>query len=239
MKNFKIALLAGLLALTSHEGDAQTKGKWMSMFDGKTMSGWKGYNRMDIPNAWSIDEHALKINKRTKEKNMHSDRGDIVFTTPFKDFELQLEYKVDSAANSGILYLVTEKPGRRIYEAAPEFQVLDNENHPDAKKGKDGNRRAGSLYDMIAANPQVGKSYGKWNKVRIIVKDGHVTHYLNGTKVVEYTLWNDDWKKRVADSKFKAWPDFLTPGGDTKTGFIALQDHNDNAWFRNIKIKAL
>ena len=239
MKNLKIALLVGLLTFMANDGYGQIKRKWITLFDGETMRGWRGYNRVDIPEAWSIEDHTLKINKKTKIKGAYSERGDIIFTTPFKDFELRLQYKVDSGSNSGVLYLVTEKPGRRIYEAAPEFQVLDNDNHPDAKKGKEGNRKAGSLYDMIAANPQVGKPYGEWNKVRIIVKDGHVKHYLNGKKVVEYILWNDEWKSRVADSKFKAWHDFLTPGGEAKAGFIALQDHNDNVWFRNIKVRIL
>ncbi len=218
---------------------AQAQQGWITLFDGKTFTGWRGYNRADVPNAWSIEDGALKINKKDNAASAYSDRGDILFDTKFTDFELALEYKVDQAANSGIFYLAQELPGKPVYHGAPEYQVLDNDNHPDAKQGKDGNRKAGSLYDMIPANPQTSKPRGEWNKVRIRVKDGNVTHFLNGKKVVEYTLWNDTWQAMVKGSKFNAWPEFLTPGGESKSGYIALQDHSDNVWYRNIKVKAL
>lgn len=231
-------MMGGLFALllVGSTATAQKKGKWVNLFDGKTMKGWRGYNMTGIPNAWTIEDGALKINAKTPAT---SERGDLLFDKKFKNFELSLTYKVDKGANSGILYLAQELPGKRVYQSAPEYQVLDNENHPDAKAGRDGNRKAGSLYDMIAANPQNAKGFGEWNEAKIIVKEGHVEHYLNGKKVVEYQLWDQNWENMVRNSKFKDWGDFMHPGGTTGTGFIALQDHGNNVWFKNIKLREL
>jgi hypothetical protein len=235
----KSKLMMGVLfalMLMGVTATAQKKGKWVTLFDGKTMNGWRGYNMPGVPNAWTIEDGALKINAKSPATN---ERGDLLFDKKFKNFELQLMYKVDKGANSGILYLGQELPGKKIYQSAPEYQVLDNENHPDAKAGKNGNRKSASLYDMIPATPQVDKGFGQWNEVRIIIKDGHVQHYLNGKKVVEYTLWNEDWKNMVLNSKFKDWADFMNAGGDTRSGYIALQDHGNNVWFKNIKLREL
>lgn len=231
-------MICGLLAClcVSLTVTAQSKKKWVNLFDGKTMNGWRGYNMAGIPNAWTIEDGALKINTKTPTTN---ERGDLLFDKKFKNFELMVTYKVDKGANSGILYLAQELPGKRVYQSAPELQVLDNDNHPDAKAGKDGNRKSGSLYDMIAANPQVDKGYGKWNDVRIIIKDGRVQHYLNGKKVVDYTLWDKTWKEMVLNSKFKDWGDFMQPGGTSGSGYIVLQDHGNNVWFKNIKLREL
>lgn len=217
----------------------QEKKGWVKVFDGSSVSGWRGYNRADAPGAWTVEDGALKINRKSSKDKWHADRGDLIYPVKYQNFELKLEYKVAKGSNSGILYLVTEIPNKLIYHSAPEFQILDNENHPDAKRGKNGNRQAGSLYDLIAANPQVSKPYDTWNSVRIVVKKGHVEHYLNGKKVVKYQLWGEDWKSLVAESKFKSWNEFLMPGGSTQSGYIALQDHHDDVWFRNIRIKKL
>lgn len=231
-------MMGGLFALllVGLTATAQKKGKWINLFDGKTMKGWRGYNMTGIPNAWTIEDGALKINSKTPTT---SERGDLLFDKKFKNFELSLTYKVDKGANSGILYLAQEIPGKRVYQSAPEYQVLDNENHPDAKAGRDGNRKAGSLYDMIPANPQNAKGFGEWNEAKIIVKDGHVQHYLNGKKVVDYQLWDQNWENMVRNSKFKDWSDFMHPGGAAGTGFIALQDHGNNVWFKNIRLREL
>ena len=126
-----------------------------------------------------------------------------------------------------------------------ESQVLDNANHPDAKLGKNGNRQSSSLYDLIPAKPQNQKPYGKWNKTVIRVKDGKVTHFQNGKQVVSYELWTPEWIELLQTSKFseKAWPAafeaFSNAGGEEHEGFIGLQDHGDEVWYRNIKVKIL
>lgn len=152
---------------------------------------------------------------------------------------MSLEWKISEGGNSGIFYLAEEIEGEPIFTSAPEMQVLDNERHPDARLGKDGNRKSGSLYDLIPADPQNANPVGEWNKVSIIVYRGTVVHIQNGETVVEYHLWTDDWKEMVEDSKFKDWENFLNVGGNDKHGFIGLQDHGDDVWFRNIKIKRM
>ena len=132
-----------------------------------------------------------------------------------------------------------------IFISAPEYQVLDNENHPDAKLGKDNNRKAASLYDMIPAKPQNANPYGEWNKAKIVVKDGVVSHYQNDVKVLEYSLWTKEWTDLLQESKFseKAWPQAFILlndcGGVLHSGYIGLQDHGDDVWYRNIRVKVL
>ncbi|MFO7754503.1 MAG: DUF1080 domain-containing protein, partial [Bacteroidales bacterium] len=162
--------------------------------------------------------------------------GDIITREKYGNFELSLEWKVSEGGNSGIFYLAQELEDKPIYMSAPEMQILDNEKHPDAKLGEDGNRKAGALYDLIPADPQNTKPAGEWNKVKILVYKGTVVHYQNGEEILEYHLWTDQWKDMVADSKFADWPEFVNPA---KEGYIGLQDHGDDVWFRNIKIKKL
>ena len=120
--------------------------------------------------------------------------------------------------------------------SSPEMQILDNEKHPDAILGKDGNRQAGSLYDLIPAVPQNAKPAGEWNEVKVLVYKGTVVHWMNGENVLEYHLWTDQWKEMCANSKFKDWPEFINTAEE---GYIGLQDHGDDVWFRNIKIREL
>ncbi|MFW6019809.1 MAG: 3-keto-disaccharide hydrolase, partial [Bacteroidales bacterium] len=168
--------------------------------------------------------------------------GDIITREKYQNFELSLEWKVSEGGNSGIFYLAREKcgndsvPEQPIYKSAPEMQILDNERHPDAKLGEDGNRQAGALYDLIPAKPQNANPAGEWNKVLITVYKGTVIHNQNGENVVEYHLWTDDWEAMCADSKFSEWEDFINTA---KKGYIGLQDHGDDVWFRNIKIREL
>lgn len=215
----------------------EKKSGWIELFDGKTFRGWRGYNRGDMPGVWVVDKGTIKI--ISKKTAGMTDRGDIVFDRKFKDFILEFEFCVSKGANCGVFYLATENKGERIYQSAPEYQVLDNANHPDAMKGKNGNRRSGSLYDMIPAVPQNAKPYGKWNKGKIVVSNGAVTHYQNGKKVVEYHLWTPEWQAMVAGSKFNQWLGFITPGGESREGYIGLQDHGDDVWFKNIRVKEL
>ncbi|MDR2809269.1 MAG: DUF1080 domain-containing protein [Tannerellaceae bacterium] len=219
--------------------------EWITLFDGKTFNGWRGYNRADMPEAWIIEDNAIRIKGSGAGEAGASNGGDIIFAHKFKNFELQLEWKVAKGSNSGIFYLAQEVVGEPIYISSPECQVLDNENHPDAKMGKDGNRQSGSLYDMIPAKPQNAKPVGEWNTISITSYKGTIVHNQNGENVVEYHLWTPKWKEMLDVSKFskEEWPLayelLLNCGGENKEGYIGFQDHGDDVWFRNIKIKLL
>lgn len=211
---------------------------WELLFDGESTDGWKGYLKDSFPSkGWEIEDGALKV--ISSGAGEAGGGGDIIYDKEFKDFELTLEWKISEGGNSGIFYLAEEIEGEPIYTSAPEMQILDNERHPDAKLGENGNRKSGSLYDLIPADPQNAKPVGEWNKISIIVYRGTVVHYQNDENIVEYHLWTDDWKNMVSNSKFKDWENFINAGGDDKKGFIGLQDHGDDVWFRNIKIKEL
>jgi len=210
---------------------------WVLLFDGKTSTGWRGYNKTEFPKGWEVVDGTLHCIGTGKGEAGAENGGDIIYDKKFKNFQLKLEWKVQEGGNSGIFYLGQEVKDWPIYKTAPEMQILDNERHPDALLGKDGNRQAGSLYDLIPAKPQNAKPAGEWNSVEIICYKGTVVHKQNGVTVVEYHLWTDDWKKLVKDSKFpnlnEKWADVAPEG------YIAFQDHGDNVWFRDIKIKEL
>ena len=218
---------------------------WITMFDGKTLNGWRGYDRTDVPNAWEVNDGAIHIKGSGAGEAGAKDGGDLVFAHKFKNFELEWEWKVAKGANSGVFIMIQEVEGQPSYISAPEFKILDNANHPDAKLGKDGNRMSASLYDMIPAKPQNSKPFGEWNKSKIMCYKGTVVHYQNDEPVVEYHLWTQQWKEMLDKSKFSKdkWPLayelLLNCGGPNKEGFIGLQDHGDDVWYRNIKIKIL
>lgn len=218
---------------------------WITLFDGKTFKGWRGYNRADMPKQWEIDNGAIHIKASGAGEAGAKDGGDIIFNHKFKNYEFEVEWKVAKGANSGILYMIQEVEGQPTYISAPEYQVLDNKNHPDAKLGKDNNRQSASLYDMIPAVPQNSKPAGEWNKAKILSYKGTIVHSQNGENVVEYHLWTPQWQEMLDKSKFsqKKWPLayelLLNCGGPNKEGFIGFQDHGDDVWFRNIRIKIL
>lgn len=219
---------------------------WVTIFDGETFNGWRGYNKDTVPGAWTIEDGAIKINGSGAGEAGARNGGDLIYAAEkLGNFELELEYKVDKGSNSGIFYMIQEVPETPSYYSAPEYQVLDNANHPDAKLGVDGNRQSASLYDMIPAKPQNAKPYGEWNTAKIMVYKGTVVHYQNGEPVVEYHLWTPEWQAMLDKSKFskdknaKAYELLLNCGGENKEGYIGLQDHGDNVWFRNIRVKKL
>ena len=215
----------------------EKKEGWVLLFDGTTSNGWRGVNKDHFPTGWEIADGTLHCKESGQGEAGAQDGGDILTTKEFKNFTLKLEWKISEGGNSGIFYLGKEVADWPIYRTAPEMQVLDNEKHPDAQLGTDGNRQAGSLYDLIPAKPQNAKPVGEWNSAEIMVYDGTVVHKQNGATVLEYHLWTDDWNKMVAGSKFPA----LNPDWDNvpKSGVIALQDHGDDVWYRNIKLKEL
>ncbi len=213
----------------------ETSNGWQLLFDGTTSTGWRGYNKTEFPKGWEVVDGTLHcIGTGTGEAGA-VDGGDIIYDKKFKNFDLKAEWKISKGGNSGIFFLGQEVKDWPIWKTALEMQVLDNANHPDAMLGKDGNRQAGSLYDLIPAKPQNAKPFGEWNSVEIICFKGTVVYKQNGEKVLEFHLWTDDWKKLVADSKFpeynKDWANVA------KEGFIGFQDHGDDVWFRNVKIK--
>lgn len=226
---------------------------YIVLFDGTSLEGWRGYGKDEVPSRWSIDEGSLKFTGSGTGEGQQGDGGDIIFAHKFQNFELTFDWKVSKGGNSGVFYMIqevtTEKDGETILEpsyiSAPEYQILDNANHPDAKLGKDGNRQSASLYDMIPAVPQNQKPYGEWNEGKILVYKGTVVHSQNGENVLEYHLWTQQWTDMLQASKFsqEKWPlafELLNNcGGENHEGYIGFQDHGDDVWYRNIRIKVL
>jgi hypothetical protein len=213
----------------------EQKAGWMLLFSGNDFTGWRQCNGTEMPKNWIIEDNAMKVFTAPGKNPGQGSDGDLVYgVKKFRNFELSIDWKTSKMGNSGIFYDVREVPGKPVYYAAPEVQILDN---IDASDNKVDSHLAGSLYDMLPADPKTVKPAGEWNTIVISVKDGHVTHTQNGVKVVEYTLWTPEWDAMVAKSKFKSFPGFTE--GISKEGFIGLQDHGYDIWFRNIKIREL
>ena len=235
--------------LSSFKTDAKD---YTHIFNGKDFTGWRGYGKDYVPSRWVIEDGCIKINGSGTGEGQSAEGGDLIFAHQYKNFTLEFEWKVAKGSNSGVFILAQEvttkdKNGKERYEpiyiSCPEYQILDNENHPDAMLGVDGNRKSASLYDMIPAKPQNAKPYGEWNTAKIICYKGTVIHYQNGKKVLEYHLWTQQWTDMLQASKFseKAWPlafELLNNcGGAEHKGYIGLQDHGDDVWYRNIRVK--
>jgi hypothetical protein len=243
-KKVRLACSTELKGAETQQVAFPVRNGYIQIFNGTSLNGWRGYGKDHMPNGWTIDNRCLHYKPGTGEG------GDIIFAHQLKNFELDVEWKISEAGNSGIFYLAQEVTNEKgglepIYTSAPEYQLLDNENHPDAKLGHDGNRKSASLYDMLPAKPQNANPYGQWNRAKIVVKDGKVTHYQNGVKVVEYQLWTPEWTKLLNSCKFseKNWPSAFqllnNCGGVDHKGFIGFQDHGNELWLRNISIKIL
>jgi hypothetical protein len=239
---FSLACIASMLIMLPSFGQnvnkltkKEKKAGWVLLFNGKDFTGWRQCNGTAMPKNWIIEEDAMKVFTGEGKNPGSGANGDILFgEKKFKNFELSIDWKASKMANSGIFYNVREVPGKEIYFAAPEVQVLDN---VDATDNKIASHLAGSLYDMIAADPKTVHPAGEWNTIVISVKDGKVTHIQNGVKVVEYQLWTPAWDTLVVHSKFKTFPGWKE--GIAKEGYIGLQDHGYPVWFRNIKIREL
>ena len=213
----------------------EQKNGWKMLWDGKTAAGWRGAKLTQFPKSgWKINNGDLTV--QASNGGESSAGGDIVTTESYGDFELKVDFKLSSGANSGIKYYVdtniNKGPGSSI---GLEYQILDDDLHPDAKKGSHkGSRTVSSLYDLIQANPNKPiKPIGEWNSAYITSKKGHVEHWLNGVKVLEYERRSANFLKLVSESKYVKWPNF----GTLTNGKILLQDHGDKVSFRNIKIK--
>ena len=206
---------------------------WQLLFDGKTTAGWHTYGKQTIGKAWKVVDGTLHLDAASKKDWQTAEGGDIVTDREFKDFHLKLEWKIAPNGNSGIIFYVHEDPSKYqyVWQTGPEMQVLDNAGHPDAKIKT---HRAGDLYDLITAKETV-RPANEWNQVEIIANKGDLRFIMNGEQVLQTTMWDDNWRAMIAKSKFKDMPAF----GTYKQGKIALQDHGDNVWYRNIKIKQL
>lgn len=205
---------------------------WKLLFDGESMDHWRVYNQEGIPAGWVVEDGAMVFDPEQRNDQYGLD---IITVETYGDFELKLEWWLSEAGNSGIFYHVIEQEDKALYWSGPEMQILDNENHPDADQGVDGNRKAGSLYDLIPAVPQNAKPYGQWNSVKIVAKGDVIEHWQNGEMVLSFDRSTDEWKNLVAGSKFAPHPEF----GTAEEGHIALQDHGDLVKFRNLKIRSL
>lgn len=207
---------------------------WISLFDGKTTQGWHNYGKTTIGEAWKVSDGALFLDTSKAEGWQTGGGGDIVTENEYENFHLKLEWKIAKNGNSGIIFFIHEDTTKNkyVWNTGPEMQVLDNNGHPDAKIIK---HRAGDLYDLISSSKETVKPAGEWNEAEIVVNNNQLNFFLNGTNIVSTSLWDDSWKKLIAGSKFKDMKEF----GTYKKGKIALQDHGDMVWYRNIRIKEL
>lgn len=204
---------------------------WQLLFDGESTEHWRGYGMDEFPSeGWVVEDDLLVF--RAPESG--SSGLDIITKETYSDFELTLDWMISEGGNSGILYHILEQD-RAIYWSGPEFQILDNVNHPDATQGVNGNRKSASLYDLIPAQPQNTNPFGEWNSVRIVSNGPVIEHWQNGEKVLEFERWTQEWFDMLHNSKFNCYPEF----GAIRNGHIGLQDHGDEVKFRNIKIRAI
>jgi Domain of Unknown Function (DUF1080) len=203
----------------------QKKDGWKLLFDGRTLDGWRGWKQQSPPDGWKVVDDAITRVAKA---------GDLITVDQYASFDFTFEWRIAKNGNSGVFFHVAEAPNLpNTFTTGPEYQLLDNDGHPDAKNGPD--RLAGGNYALHPPVNAAPKPVGEWNGSRILVNGPRVEHWLNGVKVVEYELWSADWKDRVQKSKFKAMPRY----GLEKTGHIALQDHGDVVAFRALKIKVL
>ena len=218
---------------------AEYRQGWRLLWDGKTTDGWRGAKLDKFPDkGWEIKDGLLTVLSSGGHESRNG--GDIVTTDEFSNFELSVDFKMTEGANSGIKYFVDSELNKGEGSAIGlEFQVLDDKKHPDASQGKNGNRTVGSLYDLIRAEntgSSRGKNFkgiGKWNNARIVVKNGHVEHWLNHVKVVEFDRFSQIFRALVEKSKYEKWENF----GQIPQGLILLQDHGDEVSFKNIKVR--
>ncbi len=208
---------------------------WKLLWDGKTSDGWRSAHGPEFPTGggWEMKNGELIIHESGGAESKKA--GDIITKEKYSNFELQLDFKITPGANSGIKTFVDPELNKGAGSAiGPEFQILDDTRHPDAKLGRDGNRTIGSLYDMKSA--PVDKSVmppGEWNHARILSNDKRLTYWLNGRVTIDIERGGKEWRDLVAISKYKVWPNF----GELAEGHILLQDHGNEVFYRNIKVR--
>ncbi|MDA3820992.1 MAG: DUF1080 domain-containing protein, partial [Bacteroidales bacterium] len=209
---------------------------WQLLFDGKTSEGWRGFKQSEFPNkGWHIADGAMMIEYSGMGEEGFA--GDIITEKTYKNFELQLDWKISPGGNSGILFYVTETDKYDVtWHTAQEIQVLVEFGYDDLNDSVVSLRQiSGALYDLYSPFSAPSKPVGEWNHERLRIENGHLQNWLNNTLVVDVQHWTDEWRERVDKSKFNEYPDF----GLAKEGHIALQDHGQQVWFRSIKILEL
>lgn len=234
-----LALLAACDSGTPSSGDAagdramakQTADEWIELFNGSDLDGWRSYNEDAANPAWIVEDGAIVLDVDDETEEMTG--GDLVSERQFENFELELEWKLSEGGNSGVFYRVREMPEHDVaYLTGIEMQILDDARHVDGGEPK---TSAGACYALYPPTTDAARPVGEWNSVRLVVDNGHAEHWLNGQKIVEYVIGSDEWNERVAASKFADWEHFA----EYPRGHIALQDHTDRVWFRNIRIREL
>jgi hypothetical protein len=234
-------LLTGVLSLSlllsspDKNTPVQQKEKgFTNLFDGKTTKGWHSYGQPTAGEAWKVEAGVLHFDVAYKDANKGKGGGDLVTDKDYENFHLKLEWKISPKGNSGVIFYSQEDTAKykETWWTGPEMQVLDNDGHADGKIIK---HRAGNLYDLVEGKEGVVKPVGEWNLAEIISNKGKLELILNGVTVVSTTYGDDNWKALIAGSKFKTKPDF----GKIFKGHFALQDHGNDVWFKNIRIKQL
>ncbi len=206
---------------------SQKKEGWTLLFNGRNLNGWRTYQNKPS-NSWSVKDGTIYCKPVTSNNDV---RADLISQDTYENFDLTIDWKISDKGNSGILYMVTEDY-KTSYLSGPEYQIIDDINYPEKLEPW---QKTGANYAMNSAPMADIKPAGSWNHTEIIVNNFHVQHWLNNKKVVEYDLYNDEWKKNKMEGKWKDAPGY----GMSKRGHIALQDHGSEAWFKNIFIKQL
>jgi Domain of Unknown Function (DUF1080) len=222
------ALFLAALAAAVHAGapatDAKTEAEFISLFDGTSLQGWTDTNGKPPSSGWVVEDGVIHRNALKA--------GNIITERQFDNFDLRFEWKVNKGGNSGLKYRTFPVPKKGLYGC--EYQIIDDDNHPNGTKAT---TRCGALYDLYAPDEgqKVVKPVGEYNASRVVAQGTRIEHWLNGKKILEVDTASDEWKDRIAKSKFKSFKEFAAE----KPGPILLQDHNNEIWFRKIAIRPL
>ena len=233
-----IILLTGYAIIVFGSQSSKADNQWIYLFDGTTTKEWRAYNGESLPSKWTIQDSVLTFDTDSElEKDMKGGGDIIYYLEEFENFELYLEWKLPQGGNSGILYHLQEG-FNTPYEVAPEYQLLDDYGWEEINSATlEEWQKAGADYAMYSPNKnnKIIKQAGEWNTTRIIFTPEKVEHWLNGKMILSFVPWSEDWYKRKSESKWKDAEKY----GTFKKGYIGLQDHDSQLWFRNIKIRKI
>jgi hypothetical protein len=204
---------------------AEKAAGWELLFDGRAIDKWHGYRSTAVPPNWSVVDGTIKASS--------GEGADLVSSAEYGDFEFAVDFNISKNGNSGLFFRGVESEKGPIYHSAPEYQIIDNDGHPDGKNGPD--RWCGANYAIDAPLVSACNPPGEWNSAKIVAKGAHIEHWVNGKKTADYGLWSPEWKAKVAKSKFNAWPEY----GMAKSGHLALQAHGNEVSFKNLKVRTL